>query len=396
MIRRRFFCTLLVCSLVLAALGLPRAAQATQTAREPISVLVSDAKDLQLLAFWVALGGGYFAREGLDVRVVATDVPTPAALVSGVKAGAPVAILPGSAYERLIADRYPVLLVANLLQNDPLDIVLRHDAANNFEVNSGLTLQRRLALLRGAKLGVTVGDRARLYQLFRAEGLDANLATIVIRKGNELLAEFAANTLDAIYAPPLLTVRALVERDGILYADPAGGEVPAFGERLVEALAVSSDFARTRGGEVEALVRAIGRAEHTLHFEPNAAIEALGRALPDLGPKVTAKVVATYARAVPATPHLEAGQIRREAKFYPVGDDKLDLTGVDLESAVFNGKDYLARSRAGTSGGAAGSRRAGSRMLVVLLGALALALAFLVVVFDQRESRRAGDSDGTT
>ena len=378
--------SLLVCLVLMVGVASPRPAAAAQGGRQTIPVLVPEAKDLELLAFWVALGGGYFAREGIDVRVVTPD--SPASVGKAFRSGAaPVAVLPGPAYERLIADRFPLLLVANLLQNEPLELVMRRDAADRLKLNSGTPVRRRLGTLRGVKIGVTVPDRARLYQLFHAEGLDANIADIVARKGDELLAEFSASNVDALFVPPLYAAKALAEHDGVVYVDTAGGEVAALAERLVEALAVTSEFARARPGDVQAFVRALARAEHVLHFEPNAATEAIARAIPDADRKVLARVVATYSRAIPATPHVEAQLIKREAAFYPAGDDTLDLSGALLESFVFNGKDYETASSGRGAGVASG---ASPRRVLALLGALALVIALLVVLADQREKRKDG------
>jgi ABC-type nitrate/sulfonate/bicarbonate transport system substrate-binding protein len=379
------FRPLLVCAVLVAGVASPRPASAVQGARETIPVLVSDAKDLQLLAFWVALGGGYFTREGIDVRVVAPDAP--AGIASAFKSGVvPVAILPGPAYERLIADRFPLLLVANLFQNDPLVLVMRRDAVKRFDANSA-SVRRRLDFLRGSKIGVAVSDRARLYQLFHSQGLDANLAAIVGSKGNEILAQFTTGSLDAIYVPPFYAAKAIVEQDGVVYVDPAGGEVPEFGERMVQAVAVTGEFARARSGDVEAIVHALGLAEHAIHFQPDVATAALVRALPEVDPKILAVVVKTYAGAVPATPHLEAQLIKREAAFYPVGGDVLDLSGINLETVVANGKEYRVATSSKRAAHGRPAPHAASRRVLGLLAGLALALVLVVVLMDQREPR---------
>src|ERR1700719_1932785 len=88
------------CAFVVATVLAPRPARAAQAGRHSVDVLVADAGNLQILAFWVALGGGYFAREGLDVHVVAPDGSSiERAFTAG---GARVAVLSGPEYERLI------------------------------------------------------------------------------------------------------------------------------------------------------------------------------------------------------------------------------------------------------------------------------------------------------
>jgi NitT/TauT family transport system substrate-binding protein len=385
--RRLVGSVLVACVVGLLGLAAPRAAEASEGGRKPVSVLVPDTRDLRLLAFWVALGAGDFAREGLDVTVLPAS--SPATLRTSFAAGpTPVALLSGTDYERLVSDRFPFVLAANLLQNDPTELLIRRDVAKRLEVTERMPVAQRLAALHGVTLGVAVPDRGRLYQLFRSQGGDADSARLSVRKGGEQVAALQTGELDGAYLATPFLEQAL-DQEAFVLVDAAAGDIPTFAERMIEALAVTSAFAKSRPGDVQALIRALATAEHTLRFEPAAAIEAVLRAVPSVTRPHATRVVGLYARAVPATPHVEAALLKREAAFYPVGGDVLNLKGVDLETYVFQGQP-------GGGSGSASSASTGSssRATLVLLGALALLIALVVVLLDQREPPRDAPRDG--
>ena len=71
--RREPRAALVAAATALCMLFAPRASGATP--RTPVQVLVPEAGNLQLLAFYVALGAGCFERAGLDVTTVSPPSP---------------------------------------------------------------------------------------------------------------------------------------------------------------------------------------------------------------------------------------------------------------------------------------------------------------------------------
>ncbi len=89
--------------------------------------------------------------------------------------------MPGNDYERLISDRFALVLVANLLQNEPCELVVRRDLANRLHVPAGKSVHQRLNALKSVSIAVASRDQAKLYELFHSQGLDANLVQIRVR-----------------------------------------------------------------------------------------------------------------------------------------------------------------------------------------------------------------------
>ncbi len=346
---RRLVAALLGCAILLAGVSSSRAAFAERVGRKSVAVLVPEAGDLRLLAFWVALGGGYFARaQGVDVHVAAR----PGAELSRRRHAR--ALHRGSAgrggsprpdVERLISDRFPLLVAANLLENDPLNLVIRREVADRLEITSGMPLARRLGALRGVSVGVAAPDRPRLYQLFHAAGLDADMAQLEIHRGGEQIAEFNARRLDAVYVASPYLEQAL-DQDGVILVNQSAGDVPAFAERTVEALVVTRGFAEASPDAARALVRAVAAAEHAIHFEPNVAVEALLRAIPTLDATATCDArIAQHLRGARFPPRLTSKRRSSSARpqLCPVGGEPLNLAGIDSsDTYVLSGTDRRA------------------------------------------------------
>jgi NitT/TauT family transport system substrate-binding protein len=303
-------------------------------AREPLPILIPDADNLQDLPLFVALGAGYFADEGLDVKLVVS--PTPGEVVDMLHRDADqVAVLPPPVYLQLIADRFPLRIVANLLQNDAINLVVRRSLVAARKLPVGGALADRLRALAGVRLGVAPGPISRLRALYRSQGLDADkLCTVVTLMGQEQNEAFAAGKVDALYAHTPFLERALVEQDALLYVNQSAGEAPALAGRMIHALVVTAAMARHQPDVVRRLVHAIARAETLVHRDAAATQAALVRALPDRAPALIARALQLYEPAVPATPAVSAAGVRAALAFFPASKRAPDLAGIDVAAFV--------------------------------------------------------------
>lgn len=366
---------LLTFAVVLALTSASRLASADErnTTRGTVRVLVPDEGNLQLLAFYVALGARDFAREGVDV--VPTSPSSPALVQGAFTNGeADVALLPAPVYERLIEERAPFVLVANLLQNDPIDLVVAKSVADERGLRDAAPLKERLSRLRGLRIGVAPHPRSRLVALFRSQGLDVEaIAQVVVVPGKQQDDALARGEVDALYAHTPFLENALVDQGAVVVANQSGGEVAALTGRQIHALAVKRSLAQAKPDVVRALVRAIARAESRIHERPEEAVNDVLRALPARAPEKVRVLVSLYAPAVPKTPRVSVEAIRKEVAFYPEGGEPPRLDGIDLRPFVASD---LAASRRASFG------RSGPLVAVSLL---VLLLAAIVVARSERE-----------
>jgi NitT/TauT family transport system substrate-binding protein len=379
---------------VLARLIAPSLAMAAQSPRATVKVLVPEAGNLQLLAFYVALGAGYFADAGLDV--VPVSPPSPA-LAQGLftNGEAPAALLPAPVYERLIEERFPLVLVANLLQNDPIELVVSRAAAEGRGLSRTRPLADRLRAMQGLRIGVGPHPRPRLATLFASQGLDLDaLATVVIVPGRAQVEALANGKVDALYTHTPFLENVLVDQGAVVVVDQAGGEVPALAGRQIHALAVTRALRETQPAVVRGLVQAIGRAEALVHADAGAGAAAILRALPARDRIHVDRLVALYAPAVPRDPRLSARAILRELAFYPDGEAPPALAGLDLSAYVANDSEHRAcpsreRGRAPVRTCTGASSRLTRHRAGLVVIALALASAVLALLLREgRDSSR--------
>ena len=349
---------------------------AAPSARTTVRVLVPEEGNLQLLAFWVALGAGYFAEAGITVEPVVP--PSPAmAQAAFVRGETEVALLPAPVYERLIDERFPFVLEANLLSSDPIDLVVPRPLAEARGLRRDLPLAERLRAMRGMRIGVGPHPRPRLAALFASQGLDVDATVrVVIVPGKEQNAALAAGEVDALYTHTPFLEDAILDQGAVLIVDPSGGEVPALTGRQIHALAVTRALAERQPTLVDALVDGIARAERLVHEDARGTTNAVLRALPMRDRAHVERLVAIYAAAVPVTPRVSVAAIRRELAFFPDGATVPSFAGVSLERFV---RVPPSRRPAGLA----------ARSLPAFRVAFALALALIALWASARSTRQA-------
>ncbi len=348
----------------------------------PIRVVIPDPDNLQYLSFWVALGAGYFADEGLALEL--SSPPVPAGVLRLLEEeNAPVAVLPPPIYLALVADRRPVRVVANLLQHEPINLVVRRSVAQARGLSRAAPLAERLRGLRGLRVGVAPGPVPRLRAMFAAEGMRADEdVTIEIVPGPAQNAAFAEGRVDALFAHTPFLERALVEQDAVLLIHASAGEVAPLAGLQIHTLVVTAAFAEAQPASVLGLTRAIHRAQQLVHADRAAASEAVLRALPALDRRLVEEIVRLYAPAVPDGPRVSAELFARSAALFPVRKPLDGLGPAELAAHV----DTSFAEQVMREGAAAAPAR-GPRRWLWAAGAAVIALGLLLVGVARRRSR---------
>ncbi|MGZ3441435.1 MAG: ABC transporter substrate-binding protein, partial [Polyangia bacterium] len=256
-----------------------------------LHAIVPEPRNLQLMSFWVAEGAGYFRDEGIELTL---DVPPTPGEVRELlaKSEAPIALLPPPIYLELIGERQPWRLVANLLRNDPINVVVRRSVVVARKILLQAPVDERLRALRGVRIAVPPGPASRFRALVETAGLDAAKDfQIVTMMGDEENEAFANGRVDALFAHTPFLERALVDEDAVIVVNQSAGEVGRVAFRQIHVLAVRAEFAVRQPKLVRALVRAIARAEQLIHADKGAAVDAILRALPALDRRHVAALV---------------------------------------------------------------------------------------------------------
>lgn len=304
-------------------------------AAEVVKVLVPDRGNLQFTSFWVADAAGYFAEEGMQLEIVTPPGPPQAEAFFEAHA-ADVAVLPPPVYASLIAHGVPVVLVANLLANDPINLVVRRSVMEARGLRADMPLKARLEGLRGLKLGVAPHPPTRLRLLYSSVGLDADKdITQVVLHGKEQNEAFREQEVDALYAHTPYLERALLHDDAVMLVNQSAGEVPGLARRQIHALTVRRSFLELHEPMVRSLVRAIAKAEVLARTKPDAICVHLAKAFPQRDRAEIDLIARLYAPAIPETPTVHADLIPNAVELFPAEKARPDLSKVDLHAHVF-------------------------------------------------------------
>lgn len=284
----------------------------------------------QFMAFWVADAGGLFGASGIDLEltVAAEPLGAPIALLSG---SADVAVLSPPLYLRLIADRRPVLVLANLLRNDPLNVVVNSRVAGERGFHPWLDVAGRIALLRGLRIGVAPIPVDHLHTLCAWGGLDVGDVELVMLQGFEQNPGFATGQVDALYAHTPYLERALVDDGGVLLVHTSGGEVPPARVGQVHALLATSEFAQRRPAAAAALVAAIDEAGELVRRRDPRALEALlACGFPGVDRPHVERTLEIYGPAMPDSASVTCATLREADAFRPTGSGVALMDDADL------------------------------------------------------------------
>ncbi len=300
----------------------------------PVRAIVPDGDNLQYLSFWVARGAGLFKAEGLEVEITLPENPRGTTeLVK--KGGGDVFVLPPPIALELVADHYPFVLVASLLEKDPINVVVRKSVMQARGLSQTQPFATRVAGLKGLKIGVAPGPPPRLRALLAAAGLDADKdIQMTIVPGKMQNAAFGDGSVDALYAHTPFLEHALLDQDGVLLVNQSSGEVAAIATPQIHALGVTQHLRDTEPDTVRRLVHAITSAETLIHSSQARAVDGVLAEFPTMDRRHVELIVRIYEPAIPQTPAVTAEGLKHALVMFPPNRTLPDLATTDFTPYV--------------------------------------------------------------
>ena len=283
--------------------------------------------------FWVALGAGFFAQEGLDVELVVGG--SARAFLHG---AADVAVMPRPTYLRLVGQERPILAFANLLRHDPINLVVRREVVEALGLSANMPLTQRVNGIRGLRVGIAPGPRPRLRLLLESVGLDAESdIEMVIVPGEEQNQAFEEGRVDALYAHTPYLEKAVVDQDAVIVVNQSSGQVPGLANRQIHMLVTTQSYAGANPEVLAAMATAVYRAQQLIHRDRAATIDVIHASGVELrAPQALETIVGLYAPAIPQTPEVSIDGAMRELALFPGHRRAPDLSGVDMTLHVDN------------------------------------------------------------
>ena len=289
--------------------------------------------NLQWMNFWVAEGAGFFAEEGIDVDLVLGQVGR--SLVEDI---ADVAVMPRPTFLRQVGVQRPLITFANLLANDPINLVVDKEVADERGLSADLPLAERLDRMQGLKVGVASGPPPRLRFLLESVGLDAvqHIETVIV-PGPEQNSAFESGTVDALYAHTPFLEKALVDQGAVMLVNQSAGEVPGLADRQIHLMVTSREYASANSEIIAGMTRAVYRAQQLIHEDQQATIAAILASRVELqAPHALEVILGIYEPAIPQTPFVSDEGVLRELELFPDNRPPPDLTGIDVADFIDN------------------------------------------------------------
>ncbi len=308
---------------------------APDAGQDTIRVVIPTDDNLQFMSFWIALGAGFFSDEDLDVEVIVPPNPmgTGQFMLRGF---ADIALLTPPMYLDLIGEEAPIVVFANLLQNDQINLIVRQEVMDERQLSTTASLEERLRGISGLRVGVAPGPPVRLRILFDSVGLDAesDIEMVIVHGENQNQA-FEDGLVDALYAHTPYLERALVQQGAVILVHQSAGEVPELTGRQNHSLVATRDYADAHRAELVAVGRAIHSAQQLAHTDQAAAVDAiLQSGVPGLDRTLVETIVEIYAPAIPDTPAVSLEGVNRRLELYPAHRTPPDLSGIDVSQYV--------------------------------------------------------------
>jgi ABC-type nitrate/sulfonate/bicarbonate transport system substrate-binding protein len=269
-------------------------------------VLLPDDQNLQWLLFWVAL-------DTLGLEVI-TPPHRRLAIERFTNAAAPLAILPAPMAFALVGDGVPLSIVANLMANDPINLVVSSEAAKRLPPLTA-PVSGRLKALRGLRIGVASGPKKRLAAMLGAVDMVLDDVAVVEIGGRRQNAALGAGEVDALYAHSPYLERALVDQGAQLFIHQSAGEVEALTDLMVHSVVARRDV-------VEQQPELVGRVVDSLvHVASGLTATAAKRAIMgrfgERGRAQLDRVTALYLPALPRSLRPTERAARRTHVLFP-------------------------------------------------------------------------------
>jgi NitT/TauT family transport system substrate-binding protein len=301
----------------------------------PVRIGVPTLDNLQFMNFWIARGAGYFEDEGLAVQLVAPSVPgqIQQLLLQG---QVDAAVMQAPLYLGLIGQQQPVKLFANLLINDPINLIVDRGVADALDLSTDVPVAERLEAIQGLRIGVADEASNRLRVLLESVGMDPDEdVQIVLLHGEEQIPALTGGTVDALYTHTPFLEEALVDHDAFMLVDQSSGEVPELADLEVHTMVTRQATIDTNPAALTRVTRALFRAQRLVRLDPDAAVDAvMASGVPGLiEPRVEA-IVDVYRPAIAGTPLVSPTRVVRTSELWEGRPVAPDFTVIDVHDFI--------------------------------------------------------------
>ena len=308
--------------LLIAGITMMPCFASAQQKLDKVTVPISDG--LHVFAMYVARGGGFFAKEGIDADFVnlAAGPRQIAALEGGSADLLAISLLQ---IIKARAEGANIVALGAMFDVYAVKVVLSNEAIAKTGITAGMNIDEKVKRLNGLKIGISSpgsSTDALVRSLFLARGLDPdkNVNLVPLGNGTALLAAFEKKVIDGLAWPA--PVPEIIESRGLgrTIIDPFNGEVPELNGVPYLVLATGQNTITARPDVMHRVIRAVTAA---MEFTATHPVESCAMVRPffkDTEEKVFNLACETYRKGVPQKLELTKTQLDKAVAWMNLGE----------------------------------------------------------------------------
>jgi NitT/TauT family transport system substrate-binding protein len=302
--------------------------------------ITSGGEGMHYFPFYVARGGGFFAKEGIDADWVNVNSGTrqAASIMGGSADMTPMAFLHVIKARGEGAD---IVAIGDVFDVYGMTIALSNEAIARKGIKPDMSIDEKVKRLEGLKIGISSpgsSTDALIRSVLVARGYDPDktVSLLPFGAGTSILAAFEKKLADGVvYVAPIPEI---IEQKGLgkTIINPFKNEVPELINVPYVVIATSRATLEKKPDLVRRAMRALAKAMDFAQTHPAETTKIMRQYFPDLDETLFQTVVETYRKATPRSPVLTREQVdktvawmnigaktRVSAKFEDVVDDRL-------------------------------------------------------------------------
>ena len=302
--------------------------------------ITSGGDGMHYFPFYVARGGGFFAKEGIDADWVNVNSGTrqAASIMGGSADMTPMAFLHVIKARGEGAD---IVAIGDVFDVYGMTIVLSNEAIARKGIKLDMSTDEKVKRLEGLKIGISSpgsSTDALIRSVLVARGYDPDktVSLLPFGAGTSILAAFEKKLTDGVvYVAPIPEI---IEQKGLgkTIINPFKNEVPELVNVPYVVAATSRATLEKKPELMRRAMRALAKAMDFAQTHPAETAKIMRQYFPDLDETLFQTVVETYRKATPRSPVLTREQVDKtvawmnigaktkvSAKFEDVVDDRL-------------------------------------------------------------------------
>jgi len=303
------------------ALALPLLTTNVQAQAKHEVTQVVATSSFAFLPMYVAEHMNYFAEEGVNMKTVfASTAQAALAMVS--TGDAAYYLSTPTAGARAAAQGAKILNCGALMTQNPTNIVISAAMAkkHNITSNSKLSIEQRIALLKGMRLAAhTAGSSPdlTLKYMLTVSGLNPERDVQILPITQDaILAALERDRIDGFaYSSPLADA-AIVRYGAVKLISLASGDFKPLAGQLSISMVCNRDWVEKQADASAAVLRAYWRAMKLMKSDPSTARTAARKAFPSLEDNIFNAAFETNRAAFPDSPSITRAHIEGALEFH--------------------------------------------------------------------------------